>query len=94
MQSNIVEFFKTRKFWMPIIALLQTVLVWAAPQVLKIEVTPDMQTVMTTVLWGIAALVVHGDIKYDWINAEKPAPAVNVEKAATVTVASDTELAG
>lgn len=71
MQSNIVEFLKTRKFWMPVIALLQTVLVWAAPQLLKMEVTPDMQTVMTTVLWGIAALVVHGDIKYDWINAEK-----------------------
>ena len=22
------------------------------------------------VLWAIAGLVVHGDIKYDWINAE------------------------
>lgn len=88
MSSNIVEFLKTRKFWMPIIALIQTVLVWVAPQVLNIEVTPDMQTVMTTVLWSIAALVVHGDIKYDWISAEKGSVTVNTDTT-TVNVTPD-----
>lgn len=68
---NITEFLKTRKFWEPIIAFLMTLAIWGVPQVLRIDVTPEMQAVMTVFLWGIASLVVHGDIRYDWINAEQ-----------------------
>lgn len=67
---NITEFLKTRKFWAPIIAFIQTLLVYALPALLKIDITPDMQNIMAVILWSIAALVVHGDIKYDWTNAE------------------------
>ena len=70
MDSNIMQFLATRKFWTPIVTLLETVLVWAFPNLLHVEVTPEMQTVMTVFLWSIAGLVVHGDIKYDWTNAE------------------------
>ena len=65
-----MQFFLTRKFWTPVIALLETVLVWAIPNVLHIDVTTEMQSIIILVLWAIAGLVVHGDIKYDWINAE------------------------
>ena len=67
---NIVEFLKTRKFWQQVIALVLTIVVWAIPRISGIEVTPEMLTVITVFLWTIASLIVHGDIRYDWINAQ------------------------
>jgi len=70
MNSNIMEFIRTRKFWEPIVAFLMTLVVWGVPKLLSIEMTLEVQTIITAVLWGIASLVVWGDIRYDWINAE------------------------
>lgn len=71
--SNIQEFLKTRKFWSPVITLLVTIVVWAMPQVLpSLEITPEITEVITLFLWGIASVVVFGDIRYDWINSGKP----------------------
>lgn len=67
---NITEFLKTRKFWSPIIALIVTILTWAVPKYLGIEITADMLSIITTILWALAALVVYGDIKYDWNDQE------------------------
>lgn len=88
MNSNIVEFLKTRKFWANIVAFVETLLVWALPNLLGIAINPDMLMFITAVLWGIAGLVVHGDIKWDWINAAQPpvvtAPATPVVPAPAV----------
>lgn len=47
--------------------------VWALPSLLpSLELSPDILNAMTLVLWGIASVVVFGDIRYDWINAGKP----------------------
>lgn len=73
MNSNIMEFLKTRKFWAALIALVQTVIVWALPGLLpSLELSPDILNAVTLVLWGIASVVVYGDIRYDWINAGQP----------------------
>lgn len=75
MNSNIGEFLKTRKLWSPIITLMMTIIVWALPQVLpSLEITPDIVTAITLFLWGIASIVVFGDIRYDWINAGNSEP--------------------
>ena len=70
MQSNVIEFLKTRKFWQPIVTLVLTILIWGLPQVLSVEITPEITGAITMFLWVIASIVVNGDIKYDWINAE------------------------
>ncbi len=70
MDSNIIAFLKTRKFWQPIITFVMTLLIWGLPQVLSIEITPEITGAMTMFLWVIASIVVNGDIRYDWINAE------------------------
>lgn len=73
--SNIVEFLKTRKFWGPLITLAVNVIVWALPAVLpSLEVTPELIGIVTMFLWGIASVVVFGDVRYDWINAEGERP--------------------
>lgn len=86
MGTNIVEFLKTRKFWTPIIGLLQTVVVWLGPNLLGMDIPPEVLAFITVALWGIAGLVVHGDIKYDWTNAEASTVTVSVEEAQTVAV--------
>lgn len=86
---NIAEFFKTRKFWTPIIMLIQTAVVYAAPELLHTEITPEVQGMITAFLWSIAGLIVYGDIKFDWINAEVPDTAmVTVAQAQNVNVES------
>ena len=75
MTSNIVEFLKTRKFWSPIIALISTAIAHYLPQI-GIDIPPDMLNMITLFLWSIAGIVVYGDAKYDWINAENAPVAV------------------
>lgn len=66
MQSNIVEFLKTRKFWSPVVGMVLTLLMWGLPEYFGIEVTTDMLSIITTFLWGIVSYVVYGDVQYDW----------------------------
>ena len=47
MDSNIIAFLKTRKFWQPIITFVMTLLIWGLPQVLSIEITPEITGAMT-----------------------------------------------
>ena len=70
MNSNVVEFLKTRKFWAQIIALLMTVLTYWLPKAIGVTIDSEMQNAMTLFLWVGASLVTWGDIRYDWINAE------------------------
>jgi hypothetical protein len=67
---NVKEFVMTRKFWEPIVQLVLTIITWSAPQILKVDIPPEALLIITAVLWGIAGLVVHGDIKYDWNQIE------------------------
>ena len=68
--ENLINFLGTRKLWQQIISLILTVLVWAVPEYLGLEITPESQVIITTILWSIAGLVVYGDIKYDWNQQE------------------------
>lgn len=67
--SNFGQFLATRKFWQPIITWLLTLLIWATPQITGVDLSSDAQLLMTAILWGIAGVVVHGDIRYDWLKA-------------------------
>jgi hypothetical protein len=81
MNSNIVEFFKTRKFWTPIVAFAQMALVHLLVSALKIEVTPEIILFIDAAIWSIAGVIVAGDVGYDWKTVENETPApVLVEK--------------
>jgi hypothetical protein len=92
--SNIVEFLKTRKFWSPIIALVMTLLVPAAKEFFNLEMSPDLQMLITTFLWSIAGIVVYGDAKYDWTTAQKSDTTIEVENVESAVVSNNTPTQG
>ena len=72
--SNFGQFLGTRKFWMPIIMFVTTITTYAIPELLGVDVDPNAQLVITGAGWSIAGLVVHGDIRYDWLAVQTPVP--------------------
>ena len=68
MNSNIAEFIKTRKFWQPLISLVLTLLIWGLPEVVGIDITQEMLSMITVVMWIIASLIVYWDIRFDWVS--------------------------
>ncbi len=73
-QSNFGQFLGTRKFWVPIIVFINTIFTYAVPELLGVEVDPNAQMVITGASWAIAGLIVHGDIRYDWLAVQTPPP--------------------
>lgn len=70
MQSNIMQFLMTRKFWQQVIALIMTIVVWAANSIFGVDMSQESQLLVSGAIWAITGWLIHGDIKYDWINAE------------------------
>ena len=70
--DNLKAFLGTRKFWAPIIAFVLMVIQWAAPTYFGYVIPDEVQAIATAALWGIAGLVVHGDIRYDWKELDAP----------------------
>jgi len=79
MNSNAVEFLKTRKLWAPVAALIMSILFQVAPDIFTaMEYTQDIENFITIMLMSMAGLIVAGDIGYDRIQASAeiapPAP--------------------
>ena len=72
--SNFGQFLSTRKFWSPVIAFVNTIVIFAVPELLGVQVDPNAQLVITGALWSISGLIVHGDIRYDWLVVTTPPP--------------------
>lgn len=66
MQSNIIEYLKTRKFWTPFITFLMTVFTAIAPGI-GLPIDPSFQLMIITFMWVIASWVIRGDINYDLV---------------------------
>ena len=64
--DNLKNFLGTRKFWVPIITFVMMIIQWAAPAYFGYAISEEVQAIATAALWGIAGLIVHGDIRYDW----------------------------
>ena len=75
-KSNFGQFLATRKFWAPIIAFVNTIIIYAVPELLGVKVDPNAQLVITGALWSISGLIVHGDIRYDWLGVANTPPAI------------------
>lgn len=73
-RSNFGQFLGTRKFWSPVIAFVNTIVIYAAPELLGVEIDPNAQLVITGALWALSGLIVHGDIRYDWLAIQTPPP--------------------
>jgi len=70
MNTNIVQFLQTRKFWDPFIKLILIVLVWMLPQI-GVEIPQEMLVVISVFLLVLSSWIVRGDINFDLATIEQ-----------------------
>ena len=91
--TNIIQYLLTRKFFAPLVGLFLVFVTWGSAQ-FGVDMTENAQLVVTTFILAMTSLVVHGDIRYDFLIEQQQAitAELNMMPASeTLVIEPDTE---